>query len=477
MRTMSDSTADKLLFYAFFAWAASCVHPAIGLLLQFPVIIYLVKRCDIKGLPALLILMLGKSTFRFFAVQGEFAIRLGITLTPGSLFAISAFIFAMICLIKSKYDQGAMMFSYIWLLSAIPAFIISFQAKSYGLAGAWSAPVMAFLVPGVYYWGLSMSRTYEAGKIYFIKRMMAVLFAFEILYLGRIIYVFTFFHGSLLLCLAIYVLRDKQHRWGGLKALAPLSIVVVLAVMLFARRIQMEAAIAADYSAKDIASGDKFGSTFSAMANMALAFVLAMCGSMLSKRLLRMLPIAMVVINICFVSFAIATQSGNKRHDVDFRYETLAERLESKLFGDRATVWTMGWEEIKTPPYVFKDMRQAYVYEPNGKQGAKLLPHNQFITLLARNGLWLGGVLSFFIIWVWTRAFKAMTFCRDDLLICMVFIPVGVAIYFILGITGQCVVTADLWANSLVCIVLPGVIYGYWLDRRRRGSFMPIRNW
>ena len=128
----------------------------------------------------------------------------------------------------------------------------------------------------------------------------------------------------------------------------------------------------------------------------------------------------------------------------------------------------MGWEEIKTPPYIFKDMRQAYEYKPNGMAGAKLLPHNQFITLLARDGLWLGGVLSFFIIWVWTRAFKAMTFCRDDLLICMVFIPVGVAIYFILGITGQCVVTAELWANSLVCLIFPAIVYGHWLQRQRQ---------
>ena len=466
-KVMSVSTADKFLFYALFAWAASCVHPAIGLMLQFPAIIYLVKRCDMKGLPALLVLMLGKGNVKLFGIAAEFALRLGITLTPGSLFAISSFVFAILGLLRNRYDRGAMGVSATWLLAAIPAFVISFQARSYGLVGAWSAPVMAFLVPGVYYWGLSMSRTYEAGKIYFIKRMMAVLFAFEILYLGQIIYVFTFFHGTLLLCLAIYVLRDKQHSWGGLKALAPLSIVVVLAVMLFARRIQMDAAIAADYSAKDIASGDKLGSTFSAMANMALAFVLAMCGSMLSKGLLRMLPIAMVVINICFVSFAIATQSGNKRHDVDFRYETLAERFESKLFGDRATVWAMGWEEIKTPPYVFKDMRQAYVYEPNGKQGAKLLPHNQFITLLARNGLWLGGILSIFIIWVWVRACKAMTFMMDDWLIRTVFIPVGLGWYFIGGITGQSVVTGDLWAHSLTCLVLPGVIYGHWIDRQR----------
>jgi hypothetical protein len=474
---MTDSGADNFIFYALFAFAASCVHPAMGLLLQFPAIIYLVKRCDMKALPALLVLMLGKGNVKLFGVAGDFALRLGITLTPSSLFAISAFIFTIFRLLKNRYDRGAMGFSIVWLLSAIPAFVISFQGKRYGLSGAWSAPVMSFLAPGVYYWGLSMACTYEAGKEYFIKRMILVLFAFEVLYLGQVIYVFTFFHGTLLLCLAIYVIRDKQNRWGGFNALAPFCILTALAVMLFARRIQMDEAIALEHSAMDLASGDKLGSTFSAMFNMLLAFVLAVCGRMLSRGMIRILPVLMVAFNIAFVSYAIITQSGNKAREVNLKYETLAERFEAKLFGDRASVWTMGWEEIKTPPYIFKDMRQAYVYEHNGKQGAKLLPHNQFITLLARCGLWLGGILSIFIIWVWVRACKAMTFMMDDWLICTVFIPVGLGWYFIGGITGQSVVTGDLWAHSLTCLVLPGVIYGHWIDRQRSFVYAQAYDW
>lgn len=475
-KVMSDSTADKFIFYALFALAASCVHPAIGLLLKFPVIIYLVKRCDMKSLPALLILMLGKGNFRIFGGSAEFALRLGITLTPTSLFVICAFVFAILGVLRSKYDGGSKMFAFFWLLSAIPAFVISFQAKRYGLKGAWSIPIMTFFVPGVYYWGLSMARTYEAGREYFVKRMIVMLTVFEVLYFGQIIYVFSFFHGTLLICLAIYVMTDNRYRWGAARALAPIGVVAALAVLLFARRMQMEAAIAENYSAADIASGDKFGSTFSAMVNMLCVFALVMCRKSLPKGLLRMLPILMVVFNVCLVSFVIVTQSGNKAHDVGFKYETFTERFEMKLFGDRGYVWSMGWDEIKTPPYVFKDMRQVYVYGADGKQGMKLLPHNQFITLLARQGLWLGGVLSIFIIWVWVRACKAMTFCMDDLLISMVFIPVGISIYFIGGLAGQAVVTHNLWAHSTVCLVFPAIIYGHWLDRQRRGPFMPIRN-
>ena len=65
----------------------------------------------------------------------------------------------------------------------------------------------------------------------------------------------------------------------------------------------------------------------------------------------------------------------------------------------------------------------------------------------------------------------------DDLLISVVFVPVGLAWYFIGGITGQSVATADLWAHSLVCLVLPGVIYGYWLERQKRMFYIPRGNW
>ena len=470
-RVMSDTEADKFLLYALFAWASSCFHPAMGLLMQFPAILYLVKRCDFKSLPALLVLMLGKSNLRYFAVQGDFVLRFGITLAPGTLFTMATFIFAVIELLKGKYDRGAMAFSVLWLLSAIPAFVISFQAKSYGLVGAWSAPVMAFLTPSVYYWALSMSKTYEFGQEYVVKRFIIVLIVGEVLWLVGAFYIFTFFHGTLLACMAVYVLKDKTHQWKSWNFVAVLGAFIAMLTMLFARRFQIEARIAADYNATEIASADKLGSTISAMANMIFSLWFSLVGRKMSRGLLRILPIIMVVLNIVLVSYAITTQSGNRAHDVTHKYETFSERLEFKLFGDRAVVWGMGWDEIKTPPYVFKDMRQIYEVYSNGRAGMKMLPHNQFITLLARYGLWLGGILSIFIIWVWMRALKAMTRFSFDSFLSVVLIPVGLSIFFIVGISGQSVVTGDIWGNALACLIFPGIAYGHMMGCQQRSMF------
>ena len=130
-------------------------------------------------------------------------------------------------------------------------------------------------------------------------------------------------------------------------------------------------------------------------------------------------------------------------------------------------MWTMGWEEVVTPPYFIKDLRAFQGYSEKNGVGMKILPHNQFLTLLGREGWWLGLTLSVFIIWVWSRAIKALYYCMDDCLLYTVFVPVGLSIYTVVGITGQAVVTSALWANSLACIVMPAIVYGVWKERRK----------
>ena len=183
------------------------------------------------------------------------------------------------------------------------------------------------------------------------------------------------------------------------------------------------------------------------------------------------LPVLIVAVNLSFVNYVISTQDSAKRRDVTFQYETLEERFTAKLFGDRASVWTMGWEEMKTPPYFIKDMRAFLMFSEKEGWGMKLLPHNQFLTLLGRHGWWLGLTLAIFIIWVWGRALKALYYCMDDPLLYTVFIPTGLAIFAVVGTTGQAVVGSALWSNSLTCIIMPAIIYGVWQERRKMGLF------
>ena len=472
---LSDEDADRFLLYAFFAWCVSCVVPVLGLLIQIPAIIYLAIKCDMKSLPALLVLMFGRNNFALMGSEGQMAIRMGVTLTPTSCLTITAFFFTLSNLLKNRYDQGSMAFGYFWLLSSIPAFVISFKAKIYAVAGFWSGPIFDFFVPALYYWGMTMGRTYESGKIYLIKRIWIVLAFVVVTSLPRWFYCFTYYPGTLLLCITYFVLFDQRYKWRHLKMVLIAVSFIAIIQMLFGRRLALEAAVA-EQQTGEVAEADKTGGTFTAMGIVLCALPFAWTFSKgILRNLYPLFPVLMVMVNVVLVSYVITTQSGNHAKEVSHAYETFIERFQWKLFGDRGAVWTQGWEDVKRPPVVFKDLRIYWAYKPDGSLGMRVLPHNQYLKLLSRDGLWLGGVLSIFIIWVWVRAFRVLAKDPRDRIISVVFMPTGAALFFIDGITGQSTCGADLWANALVAIVMPGIVYGQWrykLKMRRMGCLV-----
>ena len=95
-----------------------------------------------------------------------------------------------------------------------------------------------------------------------------------------------------------------------------------------------------------------------------------------------------------------------------------------------------------------------------------LLPHNQFLTFVARHGWWLGLFLSFFIIWLQMRSCKIAASGVDEFTL-WVMVPSGISIFFIVGMNGQNVLDADLMSTGLACSVFPGLVYGnrLWLNR------------
>lgn len=458
MRRFTDRQADMFLFLGLVSWALSCINPAVGMLVQFPLIIVLAWKCDIKTLPSLLLLMLSKSNLRAF-MSDELVLRVGITWSQRSLLIIVLFFFALRELMRSAYDRPTTVFAWIWLSSLIPAAIISFVARRQGLVGLWSGPIMDFLAPSMYFWAVSMGRTFDAGRYYFCTRMVLLLFVWNLFTLLPVFYVFTFIPPALAVTLTLYMWSDRRYRSWNLFGI--LNITLSVLVIIFARVLTLK------LGNVDIRAADEHGSTFSGMAIFAIALWLALTmGRTLPKAFARMLPILMVVANVLLVSFVISTQAGNEAQDVTFKYETYEERFKWKLFGDRGAVWTDGWNDLKTPPYVFTDLRKFLVTDYFGETRAKILPHNQYLTLLSQRGLWLGLVLSIFIIWVQVRAFRIATYCPMDRFVQVVMIPVGAAIFCVIGTTGQSVVSGSLWGNGLATMVMPGIVYGYWIWRQ-----------
>jgi hypothetical protein len=248
-----------------------------------------------------------------------------------------------------------------WLISIIPALYMSFQGKAYGLVGAWSGPIMDFLIPGVYFWALGMSKTYITGRDYFIRRMILLLVGYMFLRILGALAIHNFFTTSMFFCLSFCYMSSRKCAMG-MRLIIYVGIMMAIYLLVFGRGEELIAAEMEKHIGEDVAAADKYGSTFTAMTTLLGSIILySACGRWISRSFMKGVPIIMVAVNICFVSFVIMTQSGNKAKDVEFKYETISERIRWKLFGDRANVWMMGWDEVKTPPYVFKDMRQAYM--------------------------------------------------------------------------------------------------------------------
>ena len=467
---MTDRQADFYILLAVLAWMLSCVHPAIGMLLQFPIIIKLVWMANMKTLPALMLLMLGKGNLTMF--QGTMALRLGITLTPTSCFAIAAFFYAVYRIVIQRYDTGTLAFAwFFWLPSLIPAAYISWFARSCGLSGIWSGSIMIFLVPAVYYWALSMGRSYAfGGRHYFVTRMIFLVAAINLLMLSTKVFIFTFSDHILGACLFLCLINDREFR--RVKWVAFLGFCVAIVAMILTRRLRVLA-----LGEMELEAGYEYGSSFSRMAIVALGLWLSVCvGKNFSRTLIRMIPIWIVAANVVLVSLVVVTQSGNKAKDVDQKFDNIQDRFKYKLYGDRAAVWMDGWKDATTPPYVFRDLRDYLIYDKKGVH-TKILPHNQFLTLFVYHGWWLGLVLALFIIWVQVRMCRAVAVLKTDGVMTKLIFTSSISVFCIVGTTGQSVCAYDLWANALVVIVLPGVAYGHWLwlqKQRRMGYANPL---
>lgn len=464
-RTMTDRQADLWLLFAFFSWGVACAVPPLGLLLQFLGVGALVFACNVKAIPAFLLLVLDRGSL--VGNDGFMAMRLGVTISPRSFLVILMFMVTVWNLLKNRYDRGASLFAWLlWLPCLVPALWMSMEARSEGLSGIWSYPAMDFLIPSLYYWGLLASRTYETGKAYLLTRLVAVLFILACLMAARVVFFFSFSDYPLMFCTAVYYLRARDWRTRRGKLWAYLLFFVVSFLLVFGRAIMLKD------DGQAVNAGDEYGSTFSRMAIVAVALFFAFTIRRRSQRVfLRWIPLLMVIVNVAFTVFVLSTQQGARHIETQWQesFDTFGERLKYKLWGDRATVWQMGWDEMRTPPYFIRDLRQFYSFNARrGDMGLKLLPHHQFITLLARDGYWLGGVLSIFIVWVWVRAMKGLSRQLDDTIQAVVLIPAGLAVFFIVGITGQSVVSSELWANGLACLIFPGIVYGSWLERRRQ---------
>ena len=475
-KEVTEAQADKMILFALACLPVSCVYGPLGTIIQSMLVIYMVWKCDVKLIPAMIIASYSGLNVRMFSSRFVF-LKIGITVSTPQMCLFAMFFFVLVSLMRRRYDNPTAGFSVLWLPIFVPALIMSISAIMGGMRGHWTWPIFDALVPAGYLWAIVAGRTWEQGKVYFLKRMLVLFSIVAILRTLRILNVWNFALTPAVICLCFISMRVKLGL--GYTMLAGIGSLAGLFNLVFANYMAVEAD-------RGGAGTAELGSTFTnvGVCFFAVGLSWAIANKIIQRSIIRVLPYVMIVITTVILFYAIGVHEKSGLFEQN--YATILERLQMKLFNDRGTVWSEGLKEVKTPPYFIKDIRVFIIYDAvigkddNGKfirgYGLKLLPHNQVLTLLGRDGWWLGGVLCIFMWWMHIRTVNKATLFSDDPIFMLYIIPVSMALFHVLGLTGQSTCAANLVNHAFEATIACGIVYGAVSAREReRRKYRRIR--
>lgn len=464
-----ERTASAFFFVSLAILALNCVSQILAFPFQCALIIYAVVKCDIKLFPGMFLLMLDKSDFPPLQAQ-VIKFNLGFSVSPTNVFLITVFFFSLISVVRRVYDGRTLAWFLPWLTCIVPALAMALPARSQGLASVWQTPIIQFMTPAVYFWGICVGRTWEHGKRFFVDKMVLVLAVLNILELFSVFHIFTFAeHVTMLALLAgCLILRSGL----GTKVLALIGGLFAVANVLLGRYMNM-------LEDKGYATSAEMGSTFTRVMVVVLGVMMIRLfwRKQVQRTIIRLIPYIALVGCLCVFVYAVGrARSMNMSDAVENKYQTWLERFEFKLVGDRGSLWSTSLDYVFEKPLFFRDLMNQMVLTPNPQVGQmelgmRVLPHNQVLTLLVRDGWWLGLVMVFFLWWSHIRTFNAASDMVDDkALLCTLLAPYG-AIFIAVGLTGQSVLFYIFCGNGMVTLAYPGIIYGA-LSWRKSGGNM-----
>ena len=461
-----ERTASAFFFASLAILAVNCVSQVLAFPFQCALIIYAVAKADIKFFPGMFLLMLDKSNFKFFNAQ-VIKFQIGFAISPQNVFLLICFMVCILGIFRNWYSKSTLIWFVPWLSCLIPVLAMALPARQKGLAMLWQAPIVTFLTPSLYFWGIRVGKTWDMGKTFFISRMIFILAILNGLELLGLFHIFTFAENIMMisLCVACFL----APLGNACKITGVVGSIFAFGCVFFSRYMsQLEKT---GYS-----SASEIGSTFTRLmiilfGGLLLAYFLR---RKIERGIVRVLPYIALVFCFIIMTYAVRRASSNRQSDVvNNDYQSFLERFEYKLVGDRGSIWSEGLRETLTPPYFIKDLESQMVMGYNYSTGKiemmiKLLPHNQVLTLLARSGWWFGLVMVLFLWWTHIRAFNcASNMLNDKIILCTLLSPYA-AIFITVGLTGQSVLSHLFCSNGLVTMIYPGIIYGVWENRLRQ---------
>jgi hypothetical protein len=454
----ADLSPDIFLAASLVVLGINLISQEVAFLVQLAMAVYAVTRLDVRYLPSLFVLLLDKSNFPIFETSDYYKIQLGVTLSVQYITVMFITLLVFFKWFLGKFDRYTSLLLLTFPVCFLVALLVSFPMRN--VVSHWQVPLSYTLATMYYYYGILIGESWECGKLYFVKRLILVMAIVCVLSFAKLFNVHNFSYNITMLCLTLTCFFVKNLR--GYIPLAVFGSLFAVLYAIFFRYLEVKEKVG--YS-----ENSELGSTFTTVGVVTLGvmfslyFLLGRPNETRGKRIpgLALLCCGFIVV-YSSMRYMVLKGAG-----YDNQYRIWIERFEYKLVYDRGGVWSQGIEDAFTPPFILKDLRDQVALTTDNDLGIKLLPHNQLLTLIVTQGWLLGGLLSIFLWIMHKRSFDVCSLRGRDPIVCAVLLAPSAAIFIIVGLTGQSVLTASFCGNGMFSLLFPGIIYGIFMNSQR----------
>lgn len=386
---------NQALFWALFFFGLQFYAPDISILLSCLLAAIIIWKADPRYLHVLFVLFLRPANFLLtyygldFFSQGVFGAN-GFEIGGFSLNV--PLVCAIVAGLRVIYDyffkvksilSSCRVILFLWLSAFIPSLICCYLGLVKGNNG-WSEPIRYLLIAGTYFYGIILGQKWPRSFDLIYKKLSVFILLLSILS------VFALFHHRLLWYFAAFVpALFYCHRKTKNKKERFIFLLSYIFIGLFCTGISV--------SEKD---------TFTLIGLFLISTILGILAfeekGFLKNVISRYLGLPALIVSILFVVLVVNIKDdymlGSIRRTNNL---TIEERLQGKIFNDRARVWGANIKYILAPPYLFKPGGDSIVLEHPTLGYIKVTfgAHNTFLQSIRTNG-WYSGIIIIIILCV-----------------------------------------------------------------------------
>jgi hypothetical protein len=393
---------DHAIFAAIGTVLLGFISAQLSILVGCALVAYMMWMCDARYLPALMIavwrptdfLLKGYGSFDFalaevassYIMVGGMPVTINLVMIVMVPARVLFEFFNNPNYACSKVHPGWL---FIWGIALIPALIMALLGKLEGNNG-WADPVRSVFVVGSYFYGLFMARTWPTSGDFIYRRLVPIILAiFVIKYTVGFHHRILWIWGGMLPALSLYLFQFKR----------PLSLLCSGGVMLFA----------VIFSFNILSSSTM---TFTLVGLFLVSLVMGVIAFIpmggLRKFFGWFFGWPAVATMFVFVSFVVwkyedLARPGEKSY-------TLVDKLRSKVFDDRAGVWTSSIRSIGDGNMFIHPAGRPWIlrHEKKGEIEVLFGSHNSIIDQLRKNRLIAGPLILLIVFFAVVRSSQVL---------------------------------------------------------------------